>query len=64
MGIFDDESEKIVRIHQIGQDISLLSVDELRERIEQLKEEIGRLEQEMSSKDASKSAAEALFRRG
>lgn len=63
MALFDDEPKKPARIHEIGQDLSLLSVAELRERIEQLKAEVTRLEQELDSKGASKSAAEALFKR-
>lgn len=63
MGIFDDEPVKIPRKHEIGQDLSLLSVDELRHRIGMLEEEIARIEAELSSKGAAKGAAEALFRR-
>ena len=46
MSMFDEEAPRKKRVHEIGQDLSLLSVDELSERIEQLKEEIGRLEAE------------------
>lgn len=63
MAIFEDEAAKPKRVHEIGQDLSLLSVDELNERIGQLKSEIARLEVELSSKGATKLAAEALFRR-
>ena len=55
--------KKPARAHEIGQDLSLLSVDELSNRIEVLRGEIARLEAELSAKGASKSAAEALFRR-
>ncbi|MCR4268018.1 DUF1192 domain-containing protein [Nitratireductor sp. ZSWI3] len=64
MSIFDDDGDKPVPGHQVGQDLSLLSVEELRERVDQLKREIVRLEQELASKGATKDAAEALFRRG
>lgn len=64
MAIFDDEPKKLKRVHEIGQDLSLLSVGELEERIAQLSAEIGRLEAELRSKGSSKAAAEALFRRG
>lgn len=47
----------------IGQDLSTLSVEELRHTIDLLREEIGRLEQELASKDTTKAAAESLFRR-
>ncbi len=63
MAIFEEEAGKTRRVHEIGQDLSLLSVDELRARIGQLQEEIARIEAELSAKGASRSAAEALFRR-
>lgn len=63
MALFDEEPRKRAPLHEIGQDLSLLSVAELAERIEQLKAEIARLEADMRAKDKTKSAAEALFRR-
>ena len=63
MALFDDEPAKPGPTHQIGQDLSLLSVDELRERIGQLQAEIGRLESELAAKGSTRQAAEALFRR-
>ncbi|HWK64697.1 MAG TPA: DUF1192 family protein [Rhizobiaceae bacterium] len=63
MAVFDDEPVKKPRVHEIGQDLSLLSVGELSERIVQLKAEIGRLKAELKAKGATKAAAEALFRR-
>jgi len=63
MAMFDDEPRKKPAKHEIGQDLSLLSVGELSERITMLKVEIERLEAELKSKGATKSAAEALFRR-
>ncbi len=36
MALFDDEPVKPKRVHEIGQDLSLLSVGELEERIGQL----------------------------
>ena len=63
MVVFDDEPVKKPRQHEIGQDLSLLSIDELNERIGQLKAEIERLEAAVSAKGSTKSAAEALFRR-
>ena len=64
MSIFDKNETKPAVGHQIGQDLSLLSVDELQKRIGQLREEIARLEQEVASKGATRNAAEALFKRG
>ena len=63
MAVFDDEPKKPARVHEIGQDLSLLSVGELNERIGQLRDEIARLEEELKSKGTTKQAAEALFRR-
>ncbi|MBN9071053.1 MAG: DUF1192 domain-containing protein [Rhizobiales bacterium] len=63
MALFDDEPVKRKKTHEIGQDLSLLSVGELGERIALLRDEIARLERELASKDHSKTAAEALFRR-
>lgn len=63
MGIFDDEPVKTPRKHEIGQDLSLLSVDELRHWIRMLEGEIARIEAELSAKGETKAAAEALFRR-
>jgi uncharacterized small protein (DUF1192 family) len=63
MALFDDEPRKKAKPHEIGQDLSLLSVGELRERIELLRAEIARLEAELQAKDSTKTAAEALFRR-
>ena len=48
--------------HDLGQDLSLLSIGELRERIEMLREEIVRLEAAVSAKQISKSAAEGVFK--
>jgi len=62
LALFDEEPAKRKIVHEIGQDITLLSVEELSERIVLLKAEIGRIEAELSAKGASKAAAEALFR--
>jgi len=49
--------------HEIGQDLTLLSVGELTERVAQLKEEIARIEANMATKQASKSAADLFFKK-
>lgn len=64
MAIFDDEPRKKPKPHEIGQDLSLLSAGDLTERIGILRDEIERLEADLKAKTATKSAAEALFRRG
>ena len=51
------------KVHEIGADLSLLSVHELRERVEALKAEIERIEATMQAKQATKSAADTFFRR-
>ncbi|MDF2373473.1 MAG: DUF1192 domain-containing protein [Rhizobiaceae bacterium] len=62
MSIFGDEPEKKPPAHDVGCDLSMLSVDELGNRIALLKHEITRLEAEITEKQKSKSAAESLFR--
>ena len=63
MAMFDEEPRKPASAHVVGQDISLLSVDELSERIQLLKAEVERLEAERGKRGQTKSAAEALFRK-
>ena len=63
MALFEEEPPRKAKAHEIGQDLSLLSVGELTERIGMLRAEIERLEAELKAKGATKSAAEALFRR-
>lgn len=63
MALFDDEPLKKPKPHEIGQDLSLLSAGELKERVALLKAEVERLEAELEAKGATKTAAEALFRR-
>ena len=60
MSLFDDEDVRKTPVHEVGQDLSFLSVDELRERIGILKAEIERLEAEAGGKGASRNAAEAF----
>lgn len=62
MALFDDDRPKPKRLHEIGQDLSLLSVSELEERMAMLQEEIQRLGQEKDRKAGSKAAAESFFR--
>jgi uncharacterized small protein (DUF1192 family) len=58
-----DELPKRKITHDIGQELALLSVGELTERITLLKEEIARLEAEIKRKQASKSAADTFFKK-
>jgi uncharacterized small protein (DUF1192 family) len=61
--IDDDDRPKRKIVHEIGQELTLLSVSELNERIALLREEIARLEANIASKQASKSAADSFFKR-
>ena len=63
MAIFDDEPRKPARVHEIGQDLTLLSVGELNERIALLREEIARLEADIAKKQSSRSAADQFFKK-
>jgi uncharacterized small protein (DUF1192 family) len=58
----DDLPKKKIT-HDIGQELALLSVGELAERVTLLKDEIARLEAEMKRKSASKSAADMFFKK-
>ena len=59
----DDLLPKKKTVHEIGQDLSLLSIGELTERIAQLEEEIARLEAAKASKSATRTAADQFFKR-
>jgi len=61
--IDDDERPKKKIVHEIGQDLALLSVRELDERVALLKEEIARLEADRVKKEATRSAADQFFKR-
>jgi uncharacterized small protein (DUF1192 family) len=64
MAAFDEDDRPKKKLsHEIGQDLTLLSVQELRERIELLKTEIARLEADIKGKEATRSAAEVFFKR-
>ena len=61
--IDDDDKPKKKVVHEIGQDLSLLSVEELAARVQLMHDEISRLEADMASKRASRSAADQFFKR-
>lgn len=61
--IDDDHKPKKKVVHEIGQDLSLLSVEELAVRVQLMHDEISRLEADMASKRASRSAADQFFKR-
>ena len=61
--IDDDDRPKKKIVHEIGQDLALLSVKELQERIALLKAEIARLEADIDRKQASRNVADQFFKK-
>jgi uncharacterized small protein (DUF1192 family) len=61
--IDEDDKPKRKITHDVGQDLALLSVGELGERVGLLKDEIARLEAEMARKRASQTAANQFFKK-
>ena len=63
MAAFDEEERPKKKVsHEIGQDLTLLSVAELNGRIALMREEIARLEADIAKKQASRSAADSFFK--
>ena len=62
MAIEDDDKPRQKITHEIGQDLSLLSVEELTGRIALMTTEIERLQQAVAKKRASKDAANSFFK--
>jgi uncharacterized small protein (DUF1192 family) len=58
----DEDRPRKATAHEIGQDLSLLSVEELTTRIALLRGEIDRLEAASAKKRASRSAADSFFK--
>jgi uncharacterized small protein (DUF1192 family) len=58
----DDDKPRKKISHEIGQDLSLLSVEELTERIALLTSEIERLQAAATRKRASRDAADQFFK--
>lgn len=58
----DDDKPRRKIAHEIGQDLSLLSADELNERIALLIDEVERLKIETAKKRASRDAASNFFK--
>ena len=61
--IDEDDRPKKKIAHEIGQDLTVLSVRELTERIGLLKDEIARLEADIAKKQATRSAADQFFKK-
>ncbi len=62
MAAEDDDKPRRKVSHEIGQDLSLLSVEDLNERIALLTGEAERLKNEMAKKRASRDAANNFFK--
>ena len=64
MPLFDEEDRPRPKVvHEIGQDLALLSVAELEARIALLKGEIARLEADIARKRSTRTAADQFFKR-
>ncbi|CAN5363396.1 DUF1192 domain-containing protein [soil metagenome] len=62
MAAEDDDKPRKKISHEVGQDLSLLSVGDVEERIAMLKAEIERLKADAVKKHASRNAANAFFK--
>ena len=58
----DDDRPKKKIVHEIGQDLALLSIKELQERIALLNEEVARLQATIDSKQGSRNVADQYFK--
>jgi len=63
MAIEDGDKPRKKVSQEIGQDLSLLSVEELTERVALLNTEIARLEEAATKKRASRNAADSFFKK-
>jgi uncharacterized small protein (DUF1192 family) len=64
MAVSDDEDRPKKKLtHEIGQELTLISVEELALRVTLLQDEIARLEADMKGKRASRTAADQFFKR-
>jgi uncharacterized small protein (DUF1192 family) len=59
----DEDRPKKKLVHEIGQDLALLSIEELGERVALLESEIERLAAARAKKQASRSVADQFFKR-
>ena len=62
MAIDDDDKPRKKNTHEVGQDLSLLSVEDVEGRIDLLSTEIERLKADMVKKRASRDAANSVFK--
>jgi len=61
--IDEDDKPRPKLAHEIGQDLTFLSVQELEARIALLKSEIARLEADIARKRSTRTAADQFFKR-
>ncbi|HXL68988.1 MAG TPA: DUF1192 domain-containing protein [Xanthobacteraceae bacterium] len=59
----EEPVRKPPKVHELGADLTLLSVEELRERVAALQAEIARLDGAIRTKEASRSSADTFFKR-
>ena len=59
----DDDRPKKKVVHEIGQDLALLSIKELAERIAVLNDEVARLQTAIASKQGSRNVADQFFKK-
>ena len=62
MTFIDDDKPKRPASHDVGSDLSSLSIEELEQRIALLQDEIARLETEKQKKAVDRRTADSLFR--
>lgn len=60
---WDDTRQPPTLLLTVGDDLTTLSVEDLRARVAALEAEIRRTEAELASKEARRSAADAFFRK-
>jgi uncharacterized small protein (DUF1192 family) len=64
MAVIDDDDRPRKKIaHEIGQDLSLLSVEELAARVQLMHDEIVRLEADIAQKRSKRAAADQFFKK-
>jgi uncharacterized small protein (DUF1192 family) len=61
--IDEDDRPKKKITHELGQDLSLLSVEELASRVSLLQLEITRLEADIAQKRSKRAAADQIFKK-
>jgi uncharacterized small protein (DUF1192 family) len=63
MAASDEDLPKKKVVHEIGQDLYLISAEDLADRIALLKQEIARLEAAMEKAKASRNMADQFFKK-